>query len=110
MDLRSRGRARARQRSSQAGRRRHCEAPTQGRRLSYYSKITSRFWTGDTGRALRGDLAAQVVASYLITCAHANMLGFYALPVAYISTDTGIPIEGASKALQRLCDEGFCKY
>lgn len=38
------------------------------------------------------------------------MLGFYALPVAYISTDTGIPIEGASKALQRLCDEGFCKY
>jgi hypothetical protein len=78
--------------------------------VSHYSKITSRFWTGTTGRAIRGDLDAQVVAMYLLTNSHTNMLGYYYLPVAYISNDTGIPIEGASKGLRRLCEEGFCRY
>lgn len=78
--------------------------------MSYYSKVSSRFWTGETGRAIRGDAAAQVVAAYLMTSPHANMLGFYYLPVSYIATDTGIPLEGASKALQRLCDGQFCGY
>jgi hypothetical protein len=78
--------------------------------VSNYSKVTSRFWTGSTGRALRGDLAAQVVASYLISSPHANMLGYYYVPVAYIANDTGIPIEGTSQSLQRLCEEGFCRY
>lgn len=78
--------------------------------MSYYSKVSSRFWTGDTGRALRGHPNAQVVAAYLITSPHANMLGFYYLPISYIATDTGIPIEGASEALQRLCDGHFCRY
>lgn len=78
--------------------------------MSYYSKLSSRFWTGDTGRALRGDAQAQVIATYLITSPHANMLGFYYLPLAYIASDTGIPSEGASKALRRLIDGGFCRY
>lgn len=78
--------------------------------MSYYSKVSSRFWTGETGRALRGDLEAQVVATYLVTSPHANMLGYYYLPITYVASDTGISIEGASKALQRLCDEGFCRY
>jgi hypothetical protein len=47
---------------------------------------------------------------YLISNPHTNMIGYYYLPIAYISNDTGIPIEGASKALTRLCEEGFCKY
>lgn len=78
--------------------------------MSNYAKVLSRFWTGATGRALRGDPEAQVLASYLISSPHANMLGFYYLPLAYIANDTGLPIEGASKALQRLCGEGFCRY
>lgn len=75
-----------------------------------YSKLSARFWTGETGRAIRGDIEAQLVAVYLVTSPHSNMLGYYYLPITYISTDTGLTIEGASKALQRLCDEGFCVY
>lgn len=78
--------------------------------MSHYSKVSPRFWTGTTGRALRGSPNAQVVATYLISSPHANMLGYYYLPIAYIANDTGIPIEGASEALQRLCEEGFCRY
>jgi hypothetical protein len=78
--------------------------------VSYYSKVSSRFWTGSTGRSIRGYLEAQVVSMYLISNPHTNMIGFYYLPLTYISNDTGIPIEGCSKALRRLCEEGFCQY
>jgi hypothetical protein len=78
--------------------------------LSNYTKVLARFWTGETGRALRGDAPAQLVAAYVITSPHSNMLGFYYLPISYIANDTGIPIEGASKALQRIIDGGFCRY
>lgn len=76
-----------------------------------YARVTPSFWTGKTGRAIRALGAdAQVVAMYLLTSPHANMIGMYWLPVAYISADTGCPIEGASKALQSLIDAGFCRY
>ena len=78
--------------------------------MSHYSKVLPGFWTGDTGRALRGDPAAQVVAAYLLTSPHANMIGFYYLPLSYVATDTGLPFEGASEALRRLCEGGFCHY
>lgn len=78
--------------------------------MSHYSKLAPRFWTGATGRSLRGDPEAQIVAAYLITSPHANMLGFFYQPISYIATDTGLPIEGASKALRRLCEGGFCHY
>ena len=76
-----------------------------------YSKISPAFWTGKTGRAIRAlGPEAQVVAMYLLTSPHANMIGMYWLPVAYISADTGCPIEGASKALRSLIEAGFCRY
>lgn len=75
-----------------------------------YSKITPRFWIGKTGRALRGDPEATVVALYLCTGPHANMIGLYYLPIAYITGDTGIPYEGVAKALDKLTTLGFCSY
>lgn len=76
-----------------------------------YSKISPAFWTGKTGRAIRAlGPEAQVVAMYLLTSPHANMIGMYWLPKAYISADTGCPIEGASKALCSLIEAGFCRY
>jgi len=75
-----------------------------------YSKVSPRRWTGDTGRALRGQLEAQVVVDYLLTCQHANMLGVYYLPIAYLSVDTGMTIEGAWKGLRRAIEVGFCSY
>lgn len=47
-----------------------------------YAKVSPRFWLGETGRELRkAGAEAQVVAFYLMTSPHANMLGLYYLPV-----------------------------
>jgi hypothetical protein len=75
-----------------------------------YSKVSGNFWTGKTGRLLRGDTETQVAAMYLMTSNHGNMIGVFHLPILYLSHETGISIEGASKALARLSEEGFCTY
>lgn len=75
-----------------------------------YSRVSSAFWTGETGRLLRKNKDAQIVALYLITCPHANMIGVFRCPIIYISHETGLSIEGASKGLQCLLDVAFCTY
>lgn len=75
-----------------------------------YGVVSPKFWIGETGKALRGDANSQLVALYLMTCPHANMIGVFHCPVLYISHETGIPFEGASKALARLSEGGFCTY
>lgn len=75
-----------------------------------YGKVSPQFWLGKTGRALRGDMEAQVIALYLMTSPHANMIGVFYCPISYMAKETGIPIEGASKGLRRLIDGGFCTY
>lgn len=72
-----------------------------------YAKIDSKFWMRGTGKALRGDLEAQLIALYLMSSPHANMIGVYYLPVALLAAETGIPFEGASKGLRRLSEEGL---
>ena len=75
-----------------------------------YSKVNGQFWTGKTGKALRGDAQAQIVALYLVTSPHSNMIGVYHCPILYIAHETGLPIEGASKGLQRLIEGEYCTY
>jgi hypothetical protein len=75
-----------------------------------YGKVSPQFWVGRTGKALRGDMEAQLVALYLMTSPHANMIGVYYCPIEYVAKETGIPLEGASKALRRLIDADFCTY
>jgi len=76
-----------------------------------YSKVSPRFWTGDTGRQIRKlGPECQVVAFYLFTCPSANMLGLYYLILPTLCHETGIPLEGAFKALRSLRDIGFAYY
>lgn len=76
-----------------------------------YAKVAPQFWIGPTGKAIRKKgPVAQVVAMYLMSSPHANMIGMYHLPVAYLSADTGIPYQGAFKALIELQEVGFCGY
>ena len=75
-----------------------------------YSKVSGGFWTGKTGKSLRGDMQAQVIAMYLLTSPHANMIGVFHCPIIYMAYETGSPIEGASKGLQTLIEGGFCSY
>lgn len=75
-----------------------------------YGIVWPSFWTGSTGRQLRGDANAQLVALYLMTSPHGNSLGIYRCPLQYITLETGCPIEGALKGLRRLCEIGFCTF
>ena len=76
-----------------------------------YAKISPRFWTGETGRKLRAlGRDEQIVALYLLSCPSANMIGLYYLSLPTLAHETGIPLEGASKALQRVCETGFSSF
>jgi hypothetical protein len=76
-----------------------------------YSKVSPRFWTGETGRELRKlGKQTQVVAFYLFTCPSANMLGLYYLAMPTLCHETGSPLQGAMKALRSLKEVNFAYY
>lgn len=75
-----------------------------------YGTISPQFWIGKTGKALRGQPEAQLVALYLMTSPHATSIGIFHCPMVYIVHETGLPFEGASKGLRSLIDAGFCQY
>lgn len=66
---------------------------------SYYGVIFPEFWTGRTGRELRecGGKDAQLLALYLATNRHANMIGLYRLNIDDVRYETGL----GAKALER---------
>lgn len=75
-----------------------------------YGQVSPAFWIGETGKLLRGDPPAQVLALYLMSSPHSNMTGVFHCPVLYMGYETGLGVEGASKGLQRLLEVGFCEY
>jgi hypothetical protein len=76
-----------------------------------YSKVSPRFWTGETGRELRKlGKQTQVIAFYLFTCPSANMLGLYYLAMPTLCHETGSPLQGAMKALRSLKEVNFAYY
>jgi hypothetical protein len=81
----------------------------EGSRMRKYASIPPRVWQADL-KAVRGDLEAIAVHYHLTTSGHANMLGLYYLPVAYIAHEIGFSQEGASKGLLTLIDANICSY
>ncbi|HFG4486373.1 hypothetical protein [Acinetobacter baumannii] len=75
-----------------------------------YGKVSPHFWTGSTGKNLRQCPDSIVVAMYLMTSPHANMLGLYYMPLLYVAHETGLGMEGAIKGLKWACKAGFCSY
>ena len=87
-----------------------------------YAKVSPKFWTGETGREIRrldkegGSQGASkgvegaLVALYLMTSPHSNMLGLYYQPILYMAHETGLGIEGAKKGLQVCIEAGFCAF
>lgn len=75
-----------------------------------YGIVSPQFWIGSTGRALRGQIEAQLVALYLQTSPHANMIGVYYVTLDSIAKETGLTLEGASKGLRSLEEANFCRY
>lgn len=76
-----------------------------------YGKVSPRFWTGPTGKQIRAaGPDATIVALYLQTAPGSTMSGLYYLPLPTLAHETGIPIEGASKALRSLSEARFAHY
>lgn len=75
-----------------------------------YGAVSPQFWIGQTGKALRGHMEAQLVALYLMTSPHANMIGVYYCPIDTIAKETGLTLEGASEALRSLEEANYCHF
>lgn len=75
-----------------------------------YAKVTPLYWTGRTGKQLRGHPEAQIIGLYLLTCRNSSMIGLYYLPLPTLSHETGLTFEGCSKGLRRLSEVGFAYY
>lgn len=75
-----------------------------------YAKVSPQFWTKGSGKRLRGDSDAQVLALYLVTCPSANMIGIYYVPFVAIAHETGLGEKRAKAAMTRLAAAGFADY
>ena len=75
-----------------------------------YSHLSPLIWIGRTGKALRHCLEGQIVACYLVSSPHDNLLGLYYLPLTYIANDTGLSPEQVHTGMKRAMDAGFCAY
>lgn len=78
--------------------------------MKLYGKTEPTFWTGETGRLLRGHSEAQTLGHYLISCHASNMIGLYYVGLPTICYEVGLTEEGASKALQSLFEADFATY
>lgn len=82
-----------------------------------YAQLRPRFWVQGTGKQFRGDREARELAVYLMSAPTSNLIGLYYLPIptiahelGYETPSGGLDLEGARKALQRVCDSGFAQY
>lgn len=73
-----------------------------------YGKVFTRFWTSADIDGL--NVYAKLLALYLLTCKHSNLLGCYTLPVAYVACDLGWNHDDVKRELTALEAVGFCFY
>ena len=77
---------------------------TQGR----YSRIKSRFWTD--GKSGRWGNDVRLLALYLLTCPHGNMLGCFVLPKPYACADLRWDANTLETHFDTLRREDFIRY
>ncbi|EAA2042154.1 replication protein [Salmonella enterica subsp. enterica serovar Enteritidis] len=70
-----------------------------------YGKVHTSFWISDGMRQVSDD--ARLLALYLLTGQHTNMIGCFRLPDGYVSEDLGWPFERVSKGFDELSRNGF---
>jgi len=76
-----------------------------------FGVVAPQFWTGETGKALRGEPHhVRILAIYLMTSPHANMIGLYYLPWVLVGHETGLTIEESTEGMKALDNLGFAKY
>lgn len=75
-----------------------------------YGKVVSTFWTRGSGKQLRGDKAAQVLALHLFTSPGSTMTGLYYLTVPSLSHETGLTLDEISAAFGKLAALDIAHY
>jgi hypothetical protein len=73
-----------------------------------YGKIHSSFWTSRDIRELGED--GRTLAAYLLTSPHANMLGCFRCPIAYVSDDLAWPIERVREGFAKLSQRVWATF
>lgn len=74
-----------------------------------FAQVPPTTWQTEV-KKLRGDTNAIAVYFHLLTSLHSSMIGVYPLAVGYMAHDLGIPPEGASEGLRRVCESGLATY
>jgi len=76
-----------------------------------YAKFPPTFWTSDVGKRIKAlGAEAQVLAVYLLTSPHANMLGVYYLALPSVCHETGLPPDVVPDLFRQLEKAEFCTY
>lgn len=70
-----------------------------------YGKIFSTFWTSDSTRTLSDN--GKVLALYLLTGPHSNIIGCFRLPDGYVAEDLGWNPQTVSEGFTELFRKGF---
>lgn len=70
-----------------------------------YGKVHTSFWISDGMRRVSDD--ARLLALYLLTGQHTNMIGCFRLPDGYVSEDLAWTPERVSKGFDELSSNGF---
>lgn len=73
-----------------------------------YTRIKSRFWIDEKSGRWSNDL--KLLALYLLSCPHGNMLGCFVLPKLYICADLGWDADKLEPLFSTLIKEGFIAY
>jgi hypothetical protein len=78
-----------------------------------YGVLFPRFWEGTTGRQIQGKgRDAVILAAYLASCRHANMIGLYELPLVFLERELTV-LKGRMvvlKAFQGLQEVSYATY
>lgn len=76
-----------------------------------FGTVKPTFWNGPSGRAIREAGAdVQLVALYLLTNPHANMIGLYYLPMVFARKELPLAMPQILKSMQALDALGFASY
>lgn len=70
-----------------------------------YGKVHTSFWSSDDTHNLSDD--AKLLAIYLLTGQHTNMIGCFRLPDGYVTEDLNWPLERVLKGFGELSKNGF---
>lgn len=75
-----------------------------------YGRVAPTFWTRGSGKKLRGNPRAQIVALYLFTSPASTMIGIYHLAIPTMAHETGLTPDEAERALADVVALDVARY